>query len=89
MTEEGLGAFRAVEIRLCGGVLSGPTDSFRGKVYSSLVFDITGESRYQGWIPPETVKKMHEAFERCDPSAMDWFNADRFGPTEDDLPPQN
>jgi hypothetical protein len=36
-------------------------------VYSDLVRSVTGESLYQEWIPPETVRKMADAFERCDP----------------------
>jgi hypothetical protein len=83
LSEEDLAAFEAAGIRLCGGLLSGPSDSFRGKVYSDLVFSITGESLYQEWIPPETVKKMHDAFEGCDPSTIDWFNAGRISSTEE------
>lgn len=66
LTEEDLEAFEKADIHLCGGVLSGPPDSFRGKVYSDLILDITGESLYQQWIPPERVKRMYEALIRCD-----------------------
>lgn len=42
---------------------------FRGKIYDDLVRYVTGVSVYAPWIPPETVKKMAEAFARRDPEA--------------------
>ncbi len=46
---------------LCGGMLSGNGQgSFRGKVYSGLVEEITGESLYQNDITPETCKDMSD-----------------------------
>lgn len=50
--------------------MSGPPDSFRGKVYDDLIRDITGESLYQEWIPPDRVKKMYQALMKCDPKEM-------------------
>ena len=67
LTEEDLAAFEAADIRLCEGVRSGMTYGFRGKVYDDLVQEITGESLYQNWIPPETVKEMYEALTKCNP----------------------
>ena len=67
LTKEDLEAFEAADIHLCGGIVSGPPDSFRGKVYYKLVEDITGESLYQEWIPPERVKKMYEGLTKCNP----------------------
>jgi len=43
---------------------------FRGKLYVDLVGFVTGVSLYQAWIPPETVKKMAEAFGRREPEAI-------------------
>ena len=42
---------------------------FRGKLYVDLIQFVAGVRIYQTWIPPETVKKMAEAFERRDPEA--------------------
>lgn len=67
LTEEDLQALKEADIHLCGGILSGPPDSFRGKVYDDLILEITGESLYQEWIPPEKVKRMYEALMKCNP----------------------
>lgn len=67
LTIEDLKAFQTADIQLCGGILSGPPDSFRGKVYDGLIQEITGESLYQEWIPPKRVKKMYEALMKCNP----------------------
>lgn len=69
LTDEDLQAFREANIELCGGIFSGSGNdgSFRGKVYVMLITDITGESLYKGWIPPETVKEMYAALLSCDP----------------------
>ena len=56
--------------QLCGGIYSGDGGSFRGKVYSDAVERVSGESLYQEWIPPETVRAMADAFARCDPDAV-------------------
>jgi hypothetical protein len=63
-------AFRRAEKRRerKGGCIFGGI-YFRGKLYSDLVKFVTGVYIYQTWIPPETVKKMSEAFDRCDPEA--------------------
>jgi hypothetical protein len=58
LTEEDLQAFADAQIELCGGIFSGEGGSFRGKVYASLLLDITGVSLYAEWIPPETVHQM-------------------------------
>lgn len=67
LTQEDLDAFEAAGIELCGGMLSGPTDSFRGKVYDDVIQEITGEGLYDEWIPPERVKRMYEALAKCNP----------------------
>jgi hypothetical protein len=51
-------AFRESGIRLCGGLFSDGTVSFRGEVYNDLVKQVTEVSLYQEWIPPETVQEM-------------------------------
>jgi len=43
---------------LCGGMFSGGGNSFRGKVYNSLVEEVTGISLYNEMIPAEDVKLM-------------------------------
>ena len=60
LSEEDLQAFDDAEISLCGGL-------FSGKVYSFLVSEITGESLYAEWTPPETVRTMYAALAACDP----------------------
>ncbi len=67
LTEEDLETLREADIHLCGGILSGPTDSFRGKVYADFILKITGEDLYQEWIPPDKVKRMYEALMKCNP----------------------
>jgi hypothetical protein len=70
LTPKDLAAFEEADIHLCGGILSGPPDSFRGKVYSELVQDVTGESLYQEWIPPERARKIYESLANCDPKEV-------------------
>ena len=65
-----LEAFEQANIYLMGGLFSHNGGSFHGKHYATLVSYITGESLYQEWIAPETVKKMAGAFERCDPEKV-------------------
>ena len=60
------------EFQICGGMFSGSgNDSFRGKVYSRLVEDITGVSLYGDpetfETPNETVKQMAD-----DLGATEW-----------------
>ena len=70
--EEDKQAFEEAGILLCRGFNSGHGDdgSFRGKVYSHTVEEVTGVSLYEEWIPPETVETMADAFEQCDPEAV-------------------
>jgi hypothetical protein len=70
VTSEDIEAFEKADIYLCGGVLSGSKGSFRGKVYSYLIYEITGVDLYQEWIPPETVRSMWSALEKCDPEKV-------------------
>ena len=63
LTEADIQAFKDADITLCWGILTsdGSEGSFRGKVYESIIREITGVSLYQEWIPPETVQEMYEA----------------------------
>lgn len=72
LTEEDIQAFKDVDITLCGGIFSGGGNdgSFRGKVYSELIYEITGQSLYAEWIPPETVKAMYASLMACDPQEV-------------------
>jgi len=75
LSEADLQAFAEADISLCGGVLSGGGNdgSFRGKVYSELIHEITGQSLYADWLPPETVKEMYDSLMECDPEEpADW-----------------
>lgn len=58
-------AFNSVPGVLVGGLFSGHGDgpSFRGRVYDGYVSEITGESLYQEYIPPEVVKEMASKLE--------------------------
>ena len=71
LTEEDGCAFEAAGIELCSGIYSDISGSFRGKVYDTLILDLTGVSLYQVWIPPETVKQMAEALRRIDPQKFE------------------
>lgn len=52
------------DFNICGGMLSDHGNrSFRGKVYSDIIKQITGESLYQEYISPEKVKEMSKALE--------------------------
>ena len=69
MTEEDTQAFRRAESeceRWDGSCLFG-TGYIRGKLYTYLIEHVTGQTLYQPWIPPEVVRKMSEALDRCDP----------------------
>jgi hypothetical protein len=70
--------FRKAGIRLCGGLFSDGTVSFRGKVYSELVEEVTGVSLYRNWIPPETVREMAAALSAHSPEelARIWLGED-------------
>lgn len=70
LTEQDVEAFEAAKPELCGGMYSGGWESFRGKVYDEVVRHITGVSLYELWIPPETVREMADAFDRCDPERV-------------------
>lgn len=70
LSAEDEAAFEEAKPQLTGGMYSGSWDSFRGKVYEELVRHITGVSLYELWIPPATVRRMWEAFERCDPERV-------------------
>ena len=67
LTAEDERAFHGAGIELCGGLNSGGSGSFRGKVYASAVSDVTGISLYQEWISPEEVRRMSAALQVCDP----------------------
>ncbi len=69
LTPEQRAAFQAAGIELCGGLFSGNDGSFRGKLYDNLIYAITDVSLYQDWIPPKTVRKMHQALAAVDPEA--------------------
>ena len=69
LTKEDLQAFEQANIALCGGIFSGGGNdgSFRGKVYAELILEVTGQSLYAEWIPPETVKEMYDSLAMGDP----------------------
>jgi hypothetical protein len=84
LTDEDEAAFEAAEPNLCGGIVSGAAGSFRGKVYSGLVHEITGESLYEEFIPPDRVKAMYEAIRDCDPGEFEGCDY-RFGDPEEQI----
>ena len=65
LTDEDLKAFEAADIHLGQG-----PDGFRGKLYQELISNIAGVSLYDDWIPPEVVRQMWVALERCDPEEV-------------------
>ncbi len=74
-------AFEEAGLELCGGMHSGDGGSFRGKVYAGAVEYVTGVSLYELWIPPERVREMAAAFERCDPDQVEAELAGEYGET--------
>ena len=70
LTDADLKAFEAADIHLGQG-----SHGFRGKLYEGLITDVTGVSLYEEWIPPEMVRQMWVALERCDPEEV---TKDRF-----------
>jgi hypothetical protein len=70
LIDEDVAAFEAAGIELCGGMYSGDAGSFRGKVYWEFIFELTGESLTQEWIAPETVARMADALDFCDPETV-------------------
>ena len=67
LTPEDERAFAESGIALCGGMYSDGVTSFRGKVYELFVAQVTGESLFEEWLPPETVAGMAEKLAACDP----------------------
>lgn len=64
-------AFLAARIELCGGLASGDdSSSFRGKVYLDVVDRVAGASLMAEWIPPEEIREIADAFDRCDPARV-------------------
>ena len=64
-------AFMAAGIQLCGGMVSGDdSSSFRGKVYLDVVDRVADASLMAEWIPPEEVRAIAAAFDRCDPARV-------------------
>ena len=62
LTAEDIIAFEEADVQLGQGPAG-----FRGKLYDELIFNVTGVSVYQGWLPPGVVRQMWVALERCDP----------------------
>jgi len=67
LTPEDERAFAESGIALCGSMNTDGVTSFRGKVYSMFVTDVTGESLFEEWLAPETVAGMAEKLAACDP----------------------
>ena len=65
LTLEDVTAFEEADIQLGQGAWG-----FRGKIYDELIYNVTGVSLYQGWLPPEVVRQMWVALERCDPEQV-------------------
>ncbi len=82
LTEEDFKAFEGANLALCGGIFSGDGSdgSFRGKVYASYILEITDESLYQEWIPPQTVCEMYHALAAYERSK--WQDEQKDDPTE-------
>jgi hypothetical protein len=78
LTEADMQVFDEAGIELCGGIYSGDGGSFRGKVYDTLILDITGVGLYQHWIPPETVRLMAEALHRVNAQEFEKNCAEKY-----------
>jgi len=77
LTDEDVAAFEAEGPNLCEGLAASDPGGFRGKIYYSLVLEITGESLYDDLIPPERVTAMYEALRDCNPD--DFTNRGDYG----------
>ena len=70
LTAEDEAAFEQAAIQLCGGMWSGGGASFRGKVYLDVVERVAAASLMEAWIPPEQVRDIAAAFDRCEPTQV-------------------
>ena len=82
LTPEDERAFVEAGIQLCGSMSTDGISSFRGKIYTVFVTEITGESLSEEWLPPETVAGMAEKLAACDPDTA----RQRLGLDEHDVP---
>lgn len=63
---DGNDGFVAGEFNVCGGICSGNgNDSFRGKVYNSIVENVTGVSLYNDKIPSDKIHEMNQKIQNC------------------------
>jgi len=85
LTDEDVAAFEAEGPYLCEGLAAGDPGGFRGKVYCSLVLEITGESLYDDFIPPDRVKAMYKALRDCNPDDCTGRGDYRFGELESQI----
>ena len=69
LTPEDERAFVEAGIQLCGSMSTDGISSFRGKIYTVFVTEVTGESLSEEWLPPETVAGMADKLAACDPDA--------------------
>ena len=74
LTEEDRAAFKAAAPNLCGGWAGEEPWDLRGKVYAVLVEEVTGESLYDDFLAPDTVKAMYEALRDCEPGEVVSYN---------------
>jgi hypothetical protein len=66
LSKEDMKAFEEANVELCGGILSGASSTFRGKIYDPVIWHLTGISLYRAWIPYGEVQEISQALERCD-----------------------
>jgi len=86
LSEEDHQAFINAHVRLHGGLFSSDYGTFDGRSYDLLVTQITGESLNQGFIPPETVRKMYQALCEFDmPDTIGNLGEDNTGEDVDKL----
>jgi len=86
LTAEDEAAFEQAAIALCGGLRSGGGSSFRGKVYLDVVERVAGTSLLAEWIPPDEVRDISAAFERCDPAqVVEGMKGDRYPVVETEV----
>ncbi len=74
LTADDIAAFRAEAPNLCGGIADSDEGSIRGKLYWSLVIEVTGVDLYDNFIPPDRVKAMYKALRDCNPGEVDCYN---------------
>jgi hypothetical protein len=70
LPQEDRAAFEAAGICLTHGLLRMDAGCFRGKLYDTILLDVTHVYVGMPWIPPDKVREMYAALTACDPAKL-------------------